>query len=367
MISIKSIKPLKRQFSTNDEIPFEITLDTELDNQDVEFSVVYCGDPEKEEYDQVLSEDVVGPLSKGRFGFTITATPVDIMRIPAERVFGVTSIVIVGKYKGREFVRAGFFVNVSYPGLPNRLLEFLDFREENEMSLVSSVEEVEKFGKFEDEEINSDDLKYESSELESITGEGNEGDEGIGSDAGDEEDDDDEGEEGDDDEEGEEGDDDEGDDEGIESDEKDGGEDNNDEDDEGSDEDGALEQSGGEDDEGSDEDNDEDEKMKGGEETLETVNENDAKQKRDAKIENMKKIKTAKSEKPLAEDRVPEEEDISIFLQNPDFTDGDKIPIENQIKLKGFVLDKDKVVFELSEPPLITVFNIENDEEPPVA
>lgn len=99
---------------TND-FQFEITFECIEDlAEDLEWKVIYVGSAESEEYDQVLDSVFVGPVPEGRHMFVFQAAPPDPTKIPVQDAVGVTVVLLTCSYRGREFIRVGYYVNNSY-------------------------------------------------------------------------------------------------------------------------------------------------------------------------------------------------------------------------------------------------------------
>lgn len=81
---------------------------------DLVWRLTYVGSAESEEYDQVLDEVAVGPILPGRFSFILEANPPDHQKIPADDLVSVTVVLLDCLYKGRIFIRVGYYVNTEY-------------------------------------------------------------------------------------------------------------------------------------------------------------------------------------------------------------------------------------------------------------
>lgn len=94
---------------------FEITFEC-LENlpEDLEWKIIYVGSAESEEFDQTLDTVYVGPVPEGRHKFVFTADPPSPAKIPVADVVGVTVILLTCAYKGQEFIRVGYYVNIEY-------------------------------------------------------------------------------------------------------------------------------------------------------------------------------------------------------------------------------------------------------------
>lgn len=151
MLALHDVKPHTNKTLLSQ--PFNITLT--LDSQGIEeaeFHVIYGGSPNTDAYDQIISNNIIGPIPQGLVKFDLECS-IDLNGIPIRYLFGVTSIVVVGKFKEQEFLRIGYFAKVEYPG------------------------------------INTDELKCEEDEIESEINESNCEDDGLEEECADEEND----------------------------------------------------------------------------------------------------------------------------------------------------------------------------------
>jgi len=163
-LKFKSIEVEEAGKRLADPLTFRIQLAcTEEIRSGVEFVVLYNMDVHSDKNDQVLSEIEVAPIPKGKVEFTIEADAPNVDLIPLDKLFGLTSILIVGKYKEQQFVRIGYIVDVSYPGIPSGLLENNEQGDESEeiteeegVDESDGDEDIEDEG--EDEEDGSEDM-----------------------------------------------------------------------------------------------------------------------------------------------------------------------------------------------------------------
>lgn len=94
---------------------FEITFECIEDlKEDLEWKIIYVGSAESEEYDQVLDSVFVGPVPEGRHMFVFQAESPDPSKIPVQDAVGVTVVLLTCSYRGKEFIRVGYYVNNSY-------------------------------------------------------------------------------------------------------------------------------------------------------------------------------------------------------------------------------------------------------------
>jgi len=98
-----------------DRFQFEITFECiEELKEDLEWKIIYVGSAESEAYDQTLDSVFVGPVPEGRHMFVFEADPPDTTKIPVADVVGVTVVLVTCSYRGKEFVRVGYYVNNEY-------------------------------------------------------------------------------------------------------------------------------------------------------------------------------------------------------------------------------------------------------------
>lgn len=149
LLTFKSISLKNTIRKITDPFEFEIVLNSKQEIEEgVIFTVLYTVDVTNENEDQILSETEISPIPKGNVKFNLEADAPDIDRIPLEQLFGLTSIIIIGSFRGQQFLRIGYIVDVYYPGIPNENLITVDETEE----VICSEEEEE-----EDEEEDEND------------------------------------------------------------------------------------------------------------------------------------------------------------------------------------------------------------------
>uniref|UniRef100_T1JK92 Histone chaperone asf1 n=1 Tax=Strigamia maritima TaxID=126957 RepID=T1JK92_STRMM len=94
---------------------FEITFECIEDLQeDLEWKIIYVGSAESEDFDQILDTVYVGPVPEGRHMFVFQADPPDPSKIPVADAVGVTVVLLTCSYRGKEFIRVGYYVNNEY-------------------------------------------------------------------------------------------------------------------------------------------------------------------------------------------------------------------------------------------------------------
>mmetsp|Transcript_7704 Transcript_7704/g.18664 ORF Transcript_7704/g.18664 Transcript_7704/m.18664 type:complete len:203 (+) Transcript_7704:256-864(+) len=97
-----------------DDLKFTITFQCKTKPQeDLEWRITWVGSAKSEDHDQVLDEVLVPPeLGVNAFEFVVDGP--DVSKIPGGDMLGVTVVMVQALYKGREFVRVGYYVTVEY-------------------------------------------------------------------------------------------------------------------------------------------------------------------------------------------------------------------------------------------------------------
>eukprot|EP00878_Enallax_costatus_P004617 GHUV01004862.1.p1 GENE.GHUV01004862.1~~GHUV01004862.1.p1 ORF type:complete len:247 (+),score=84.30 GHUV01004862.1:366-1106(+) len=113
--SIASVDVLNNPAAFTDPIILEVqyTCLSSL-REDLEWKIIYVGSAESDDCDQVLDSALVGPVNPGQFKFRMEAPAPDPSRIPQDDLLGVTALLLTCSYKGTEFVRVGYYVNIEY-------------------------------------------------------------------------------------------------------------------------------------------------------------------------------------------------------------------------------------------------------------
>jgi histone chaperone ASF1 len=152
-------------YKVKDSFQFKLTFNNQDQlNDDVEFEIFYFGDAYSDNHDQKICHSVIGPLETGKLCFDLDTTPIDLTKVPIKTLFGLTTILIVGKFKGEQFIRIGYVVDVRYPGIDSEKLmendDIIENEEEEELSDESGVdaaEEEEEGAEIEEEEGDEND------------------------------------------------------------------------------------------------------------------------------------------------------------------------------------------------------------------
>ena len=115
VVNVTNIAVLNNPTAFTNPFQFEITFECLKPlADDLEWIVTYVGCAESEKYDQELESILVGPVPVGMNKFVFQADSPDVSLIPPQDVLGVTVVLITCSYKGKEFIRVGYYVNNSY-------------------------------------------------------------------------------------------------------------------------------------------------------------------------------------------------------------------------------------------------------------
>lgn len=144
-----------------EKLEFELTFNNQAYlPDDVEFEVIYMGDTYNEKRDQKLCENIIGPLEAGKLSFKLETDPIDLTKIPIKTLFGLTTILIVGKYHEQQFIRIGYVVDVKHNGVDSeKLIDQDQQSEEDEDEIEESDDEGaedEDIEIIDDEELEDD-------------------------------------------------------------------------------------------------------------------------------------------------------------------------------------------------------------------
>lgn len=85
-----------------------------LSSSDLEWKVIYVGNVEDTQHDQVLDEVNVGPVPVGIHKFVLQANAPDHTLINDSDILGVTVVIVTCSYLDQEFIRIGYYVNNDY-------------------------------------------------------------------------------------------------------------------------------------------------------------------------------------------------------------------------------------------------------------
>jgi len=97
-----------------DEIKFDIIFHCKMKPaEDLVWKIVWVSSAKDEKLDQVLDEvDVPSDVGINKFEFAVD--PPKVSTIPAADVAGITVVMVQAWYKGKEFIRVGYYVKVQY-------------------------------------------------------------------------------------------------------------------------------------------------------------------------------------------------------------------------------------------------------------
>ena len=114
-ISVTSVAVLDNPSLFTNPLQFEVSYECLYDlNEDLEWKLTYMGSAESERYDQVLDSVLVGPVVTGSYRFVFQADPPDPAKLPVDDIVGVTAILLTCSYRGKEFIRVGYYLNNEY-------------------------------------------------------------------------------------------------------------------------------------------------------------------------------------------------------------------------------------------------------------
>ncbi|XP_074641826.1 histone chaperone asf1b-B-like [Tubulanus polymorphus] len=114
-VNITNVVVLDNPSPFKNPFQFEITFECLEDlPEDLEWKIIYVGSAESEDFDQVLDSVLVGPVPGGKHMFVFQAQPPDSSKIPLADAIGVTVILLTCSFRGKEFIRVGYYVNNEY-------------------------------------------------------------------------------------------------------------------------------------------------------------------------------------------------------------------------------------------------------------
>lgn len=115
LVNVVNMAVLDNPSPFTSPLSFEITFECLRPlADDLEWRVLYVGSAEDTTHDQVLDEVLVGPVPVGVNKFVLQADPPDVSKIPENDVLGVTVVLVTCNYRGKEFVRVGYYVSNEY-------------------------------------------------------------------------------------------------------------------------------------------------------------------------------------------------------------------------------------------------------------
>lgn len=169
-------KDPKRVLKEAIELVFRITSTQE--NQRMRVKAIYIGTPAKDDYDQLLCDEVVENIPKGVVEFDLECAAPDLEKIPQKYLLDLKSLVIICyTEEEEEFTRIGYFVKVRYPGVQIKETDLAEEAEEEEDDAAEEAcEESDEEG---DEEVSRE---LDSEEVDEELDESEEEDSGLGTD-----------------------------------------------------------------------------------------------------------------------------------------------------------------------------------------
>eukprot|EP00960_Hanusia_phi_P051313 760719-Hanusia_phi.AAC.5 len=104
-VDVVAVEVAEPRARLTDELKFSITFQCKIKPEQ--------GSAKNEVHDQILEEvDVPPELGLNSFDFVCDGPNPD--KIPADEVLGVTVVMVQALYKGKEFLRVGYYVKVDY-------------------------------------------------------------------------------------------------------------------------------------------------------------------------------------------------------------------------------------------------------------
>jgi len=114
-VNILEVQVLDNPSYWKNPFKFEIKFESQKELQDdLEWKIIYVGSAEDEQFDQTLESILVGPVQLGTNRFIFQAECPDSSKIPQHDILGVTVVLLTCSYRGKEFVRVGYYVNNEY-------------------------------------------------------------------------------------------------------------------------------------------------------------------------------------------------------------------------------------------------------------
>lgn len=141
--------------SIKDNLVMDILFECEHDLSDeVEWSVTYVGSSITDRYDQVLTEVVnEHPITKGKHQIRLDCSAPDLTKVPENDRLGTSVLSVRGKYRGQEFIHAGYYIKNEYPASEVKLIQEWNQAEEKFLAQLEK-----KFEREEEEETKEEVL-----------------------------------------------------------------------------------------------------------------------------------------------------------------------------------------------------------------
>uniref|UniRef100_A0A6U4W771 Anti-silencing function protein 1 n=1 Tax=Hemiselmis andersenii TaxID=464988 RepID=A0A6U4W771_HEMAN len=119
-VDVLEVKVLDNPAKYTDDLRFKITFQCKTKTkEDLDWRITWVGSAKDEQYDQILDEVAVPPdVGVNTFEYVVDAP--DPSKIPGSEIIGVTVVMVQALYKGKEFLRVGYYVKVDYADLQLR-------------------------------------------------------------------------------------------------------------------------------------------------------------------------------------------------------------------------------------------------------
>ncbi|GJJ73354.1 histone chaperone ASF1 [Entomortierella parvispora] len=115
IVNITQIEVLNNPTHYSSPYQFEITFECIAPiDADLEWKIIYVGSADSNAHDQVLESIEVGPIPVGVNKFIFESPAQKAELIPHGDIVGMAVVLITCAYKGKEFVRIGYYVNNDY-------------------------------------------------------------------------------------------------------------------------------------------------------------------------------------------------------------------------------------------------------------
>ncbi len=113
LVNVTNVVVANNPCKFTDDFKFQITFECVAPGikEELEWKLVYVGSADSQKHDQTLDTVLVGPVAVGKSTFVFSAPSPDSKQIPNKDIMDVTVILLTCCYKGKEFIRIGYYVN----------------------------------------------------------------------------------------------------------------------------------------------------------------------------------------------------------------------------------------------------------------
>jgi histone chaperone ASF1 len=120
LVNVLNVEVLNNPTSIDSHLQFQITFEC-LEpgvTEPLEWSVIHTillkGNT-NDTIDTELDSVEVGPVRVGKNKFVFDVPPPDVKDIPRDELLDMTGLVLAGAYRGKVFIRVGYFTRVEFP------------------------------------------------------------------------------------------------------------------------------------------------------------------------------------------------------------------------------------------------------------